>query len=128
MTFVRWEERVAFDEERPAKADLWSAERLFAGLNCLLPGQAQPVHTHAAADKFYLVLAGTGSFQVGEDAFRSPVGALVPAPAGVPHGVRNETDERLVLLTVMAPPPAKREDGRSTRAGPRGAALDRLPR
>ena len=108
MSAIRWDDRVAFDESRPAKADLWSGERLFAGLNCLLPGQAQTVHTHAAADKFYLVLVGRGSFQVGDEVFRSDAGALVPAPAGLPHGVRNDSDEPLVLLTVLAPPPGKR--------------------
>ncbi len=107
MNSVRWRERVAFDATRPAKADLWSAGRLFAGLNCLLPGQSQAVHAHAGADKFYLVLEGSGIFQVGEETFRSAAGALVPAPAGVPHGVRNEAAEPLVLLTVMAPPPGK---------------------
>lgn len=106
---VRWAERVVFEESRPAKVDLWASERLFAGVNCLLPGQAQAVHSHAAADKFYLVLEGTGTFEVGEGTFRSGPGALVPAPAGVPHGVRNEGPEPLVLLTVMAPPPRKRE-------------------
>jgi mannose-6-phosphate isomerase-like protein (cupin superfamily) len=104
---VRWQEQVAFDETRAAKADLWRAERLFAGLNCLLPGQSQAVHAHAGADKFYLVLEGSGTFEVGAATFRSGAGALVPAPAGVAHGVRNEAAEPLVLLTVMAPPPGQ---------------------
>jgi mannose-6-phosphate isomerase-like protein (cupin superfamily) len=102
---LRWADRVAFDPEHPTKADLWAGMRLFAGLNCLLPGQSQALHAHAAADKFYLVLRGRGSFQVGEDAFPGEAGQLVPAPAGAPHGVRNDGTEPLVLLTVMAPPP-----------------------
>ncbi len=102
---LHWSERVSFDESRPAKADLWRGERLFAGLNCLLPGQAQAVHSHAAADKLYLVLRGRGVFQVGTDTFSAGEGTLVPARAGHPHGVRNESPEPLLLLTVIAPPP-----------------------
>jgi mannose-6-phosphate isomerase-like protein (cupin superfamily) len=105
---IRWAERLALDPDRPAKADLWAGERLFAGLNSLLPGQAQATHVHAAADKFYLVLEGRGTFEVGERTFEGRAGELVPAPAGVPHGVRNDGRDRLVLLTVMAPPPRAR--------------------
>ena len=103
-----WKERVRFDESRPVKADLWVAERLFAGLDCLLPGQAQAVHIHAGADKLYVVLEGSGTFEIGGETFGGAAGTLVPAPAGVPHGVRNEGPDALVLLTVLAPPPKKR--------------------
>jgi mannose-6-phosphate isomerase-like protein (cupin superfamily) len=33
-------------------------------------------------------------------------GHAVIARAGTPHGVRNETDENLVLLVTMAPRPS----------------------
>ncbi len=104
---IAWVERIAFDPARAAKAELWSGERLFTGLNCLLPGQGQERHSHAAADKLYVVLRGRGAFEVGEDAFAAGEGTVVPAPAGVPHGVRNEGPEPLVLMTVMSPPPRK---------------------
>lgn len=105
---VRWAERVRFDKARPVKADLCAAERLFAGLDCLLPGQAQAVHVHDGADKLYLVLQGTGTFEVGGETFGGGAGTLVPSPAGVPHGVRNEGPDRLVLLTILSPPPRKK--------------------
>ncbi|MBA2564141.1 MAG: cupin domain-containing protein [Gemmatimonadetes bacterium] len=106
MAGVPWSERVVFDEGRAAKADLWKGERLFAGLNCFLPGQSQHVHSHAGADKFYLVLRGEGTFEVGGETFLASAGELVAAPAGVPHGVRNEGPGSLVVLTVIAPPPS----------------------
>jgi quercetin dioxygenase-like cupin family protein len=79
-------------------------ERLFAGLDCLEPGQARRVHTHAGADKFYLVLSGKARFSVGDATADAAAGTLVWAPAGVPHGVL-EALERTVLLVAMAPPP-----------------------
>ena len=103
--YVDWTERVSIDPAGPTKADLWRGERLFAGLNCLAAGQEQRLHTHAEAEKLYLVLRGRGAFVVGGELFEAGEGAMVPAPAGVPHGVRNGGGEPLVLLTFMAPPP-----------------------
>lgn len=107
MAGIAWRERIAFDEARPVKADLWRGSRLFAGLNCFVAGQAQPLHAHSGADKFYLVLRGAGFFEVGEERFSAAAGVLVAAPAGIPHAVRNEGPDPLVVLTVMAPPPGE---------------------
>ncbi len=105
MGGIRWTERVEFRDFEATKAELWRGGRMFAGLNCFLRGQAQPKHAHPGSDKFYLVLSGAGTFEVGDDRFAAGVGELVPAPAGVPHAVRNDGPEPLVLLTVIAPPP-----------------------
>src|SRR3954464_5370614 len=51
-------DRAAFRADAMAKVDCFRSERLFAGLNCFEPGQTQTVHTHAGADKFYVVLRG----------------------------------------------------------------------
>ena len=100
-----WRERVRFDPARPPKADLWRGARLFAGLDCLLPGQSRAPHVHEGADKLYLVLEGEGAFEVAGRRFTAGAGALVPAAAGEPHGVANPGSGPLVVLTVMAPPP-----------------------
>ncbi len=73
------------------------------GLNCLEAGQIQSVHAHDGADKFYFVLEGRGRFTVGEQEQQLEAGALVMAPAGVPHGVSNAGDSRLSLLIGIAP-------------------------
>lgn len=94
----------AFLPDKAAKADLFRGEALFVGLNCFEPGQNQPVHTHAGADKFYLVVSGRVRLTVGEETRDAGPGTVVWAPAGVPHGVV-EAAERTVLLVAMAPPP-----------------------
>ena len=88
----------------PTKADLFRGESLFVGLNCFEPGQTQPVHTHAGADKFYLVVSGRARMTVGRDTREVGPGTVVWAPADVPHGVA-EALERTVLLVGIAPPP-----------------------
>jgi quercetin dioxygenase-like cupin family protein len=82
---------------------LWQGDHVMIGLNCLEPQQTQPVHAHDGADKFYFVLAGRGSFTVGNEEQIVNTGTVVIAPAGVPHGVTNTGDDRLSLLIAIAP-------------------------
>lgn len=97
-------ERAMFKPERMTKLDLVRGDLLFAGLNCFEPGQSQPVHVHANADKFYLVLSGKARMTVGATTREAGPGTLVWAPAGAAHGV-DEALERTVMLVAMAPPP-----------------------
>jgi quercetin dioxygenase-like cupin family protein len=86
------------------KADLFRGPHLFVGLNCFEPGQAQRVHTHPGANKFYLVVSGRARVTVGGETREVGPGTVVWAPADIPHGVA-EALERTVLLVGIAPPP-----------------------
>jgi mannose-6-phosphate isomerase-like protein (cupin superfamily) len=97
---------VAFSEEKMQKNALFDSPHLFYDTYCLLPGQAQKVHAHEGSDKIYYVLRGTGRFTVAEEDRDLGEGHAVIARAGDPHGVRNETQEELVLLVTMAPRPS----------------------
>ena len=96
---------VAFSEEKMKKNALFDSPHLFYDTYCLLPGQAQKVHAHEGSDKVYYVLRGTGRFTVGEEEQDLGEGQAVIARAGDTHGVRNDTQEDLVLLVTMAPRP-----------------------
>jgi quercetin dioxygenase-like cupin family protein len=95
---------VSFAAEAATKADLFAGQHLFVGLNCFEPGQTQRVHTHTAADKFYLVMSGKASMMVGEEIREVAEGTVVWAPADVPHGV-TDVSERTVMLVAIGPPP-----------------------
>jgi mannose-6-phosphate isomerase-like protein (cupin superfamily) len=97
---------VAFSEEKMKKIALFDSPHLFYDAYCLLPGQSQKVHAHEGSDKVYYVLRGTGRFTVGGEERDLGEGHAVIARAGDPHGVRNETQEELVLLVTMAPRPS----------------------
>jgi quercetin dioxygenase-like cupin family protein len=99
--FTTIAEHTAFAASKFTKADLARGAHLFAGLNCFEPGQAQAVHTHDGADKFYLVVEGKARMRVGEEEADAGPGTLVWAPAGVPHGVLRVT-ERCVMLIGMS--------------------------
>jgi quercetin dioxygenase-like cupin family protein len=93
-----------FSPEKATKADLFGGATLFAGLNCFEPGQSQRIHTHAGADKFYLIISGKARMTVGSETRVAEAGTVVWAPADVPHGVE-EALERTVMLIAMGPPP-----------------------
>ena len=96
-----------FSPEKMAKTDLASGETLFAGLNCFEPGQQHAAHAHAGQDKLYIVLEGDAEIQVGGETQLVSSGGGAFAPSGVMHSVRNRGDKRLIVLAVLAPPPAR---------------------
>jgi quercetin dioxygenase-like cupin family protein len=100
--FLDWRDFVGERPDKFFKATLWQGEHVMLGINCLEPGQSQPVHAHADADKFYFVLTGSGSFTVGDEVREAASGTVIIAPAGIGHGVRNGSSERLVLLVGIA--------------------------
>ncbi len=97
---------ISFSEEKMKKNSLFDSPHLFYDSYCLLPGQAQKVHAHEGSEKVYYVLRGTGRFTVGDEEEDLGEGHAVIARAGVPHGVRNESQEKLILLVTMAPKPS----------------------
>ena len=99
-------EAISFSEEKMQKNALFDSPHLFYDAYCLLPGQSQKVHAHEGSDKIYYVLRGTGRFTVDGEEEDLGEGHAVIARAGVPHGVRNETEKNLVLLVTMAPRPS----------------------
>ncbi len=94
-------------ETRPDKfykTTLFESEALLLGLNCFEPGQVQAPHVHADETKFYFVVEGEGEFWLGEERFAVSAGDVIWAPAGIIHGVKNESAQRLVLLVGIAWP------------------------
>ena len=78
--------RAAFRAAGMTKIDCFRSARLLVGLNCFEPGQSQRVHVHGGTDKFYLVVSGRARMTVGGDNFEAAAGAVVWAPADLPHG------------------------------------------
>lgn len=106
MDYVDLAGKRKFDEAAMQKVPVFSSEKLLFDQYCLLPGQQQRTHTHEAEDKVYVVLKGEALFDIGGEREMLAEGTAVIARAGVPHGVRNDSDSELVLLVAMAPKPA----------------------
>ena len=96
-----------FSHEKMQKVNLFETERMFTDIYCLEPGQEQRRHAHSGADKIYFVVEGTGRFHIGDEERALGPNEIVMAPADVEHGVRNDSQDPLVLLVFMAPNPNK---------------------
>lgn len=106
MKVVRWdEESQRFSSEKMQKVGLFSSPLFFLDLYCLEPGQRQKPHAHEGSEKIYLVTQGQGRFQVGSQQQHLGAGEAVMASSGELHGILNDSDARLVVLTLMVPPP-----------------------
>ena len=97
-----------FSPEKMQKINLFGTTEIFLDVYCLEPGQFQKVHTHGDSSKIYVVLEGHASVTVGDETADVGPGQAVLAKAGEPHGIENRTEDRLVLLVSMAPPPSHR--------------------
>jgi len=102
---LRPEEHAVFNPEKMGKATLFESPRILVGLNSFEPGQEHKLHAHEGMDKVYQVVAGTGVFLLESQEIPMQPGVMLIAPEGVPHGVRNTGDERLILVAILAPGP-----------------------
>lgn len=109
---IRVKDHAKLAADKMAKIALAATERALLDLYCVAPGQSQKAHSHDAQDKIYYVLEGAGRFQLGGREERLSAGEALVAPAGVEHGLANDGAEPLLVLVVVAPPPAHGPQGR----------------
>jgi mannose-6-phosphate isomerase-like protein (cupin superfamily) len=101
----RPETHAVFNAEKMGKATLFASDRIMVGLNSFEPGQEHKLHAHAGMDKVYHVLEGSGVFVLEHEELTMQAGQMLIAPEGVPHGIRNTGQGRLVVLAILAPAP-----------------------
>jgi len=94
-----------FRADGMGKSTVARGDFVYAGLNAFEPGQEHQAHAHEGQDKLYFVLDGSGEVTVGDETELLTAGDLALAPAGVMHSVKNPGPNRLVVLTILAPPP-----------------------
>ena len=99
--FANWQ------SDRMGKSTLFESPRMLVGLNAFEPGQSHALHAHPGMDKMYVVVEGSGLFLLQGKELPMKAGDVLVAPEGVPHGVRNEGPDRLLVLAVLAPFHAK---------------------
>jgi quercetin dioxygenase-like cupin family protein len=105
MGFVDTTTLRSFSGDKMQKLNVFETPDMFCDVYCLEPGQSQKPHSHAAATKFYYVIEGRGTIQIGDRNELLGPGGLAYATPGEPHGVTNTSAERMVLLVAMSPNP-----------------------
>lgn len=101
----RPEEHAVFNAEKMGKSTIFTSDRMMVGLNSFEPGQQHKLHAHEGMDKVYQVLSGEGVFVLEDREVAMSTGIMLVAPEGVPHGIRNTGNGRLVVLAILAPAP-----------------------
>jgi len=104
-TVIKPAEYAEWRADRMGKSTIYESARLLIGLNSFEPGQSHAVHAHVGMDKMYYVLTGEGVFLLDGHELPMQTGDLLVAPDGVPHGVSNTGQRRLLVLAVLAPSP-----------------------
>jgi mannose-6-phosphate isomerase-like protein (cupin superfamily) len=94
-----------FAPEKMQKINLFETPNFFCDIYCLEPGQEQKPHTHTDADKIYFVIEGAATIRIGTEERVAGKNQICIAAAGVEHGVKNTSNERLILLVLMSPNP-----------------------
>jgi len=102
---IRPAEHAEWRADKMGKATLFQSSHLLVGLNAFEPGQEHALHAHAGMDKVYQVLEGSGVFLLKDRELPMRAGEMLVAPDGVPHGVRNTAQTRLLVLAILAPAP-----------------------
>lgn len=105
MSFAKPNEHQRFSPDKMQKVNLFESPQMFCDTYCLEPGQAQKIHAHGEATKIYFLLEGEAAVTIGERTETLRPGSLAWAVAGEPHGVRNDSSARCVILVAMAPNP-----------------------
>ena len=105
MHVLNIESLVRFSDEKMQKIPLFDSAKYFCDLYCLKPGQDQRIHSHSESDKIYFVLRGKGTFHIAGEERELGAGESAIARPGQDHGVRNVSNEDLVLLVFMTPKP-----------------------
>lgn len=103
---LRPEKFAVFQPEKMGKATLFESSRILVGLNAFLPGQEHALHAHEGMDKVYYVLSGRGRFLLADEEIPMQPGEMLIAAAGVSHGIRNDGDEQLIVMAILAPGPS----------------------
>lgn len=106
-TIVQPADRAVWRPDKMGKSTLFDSPRMLVGLNAFEPGQSHALHAHHGMDKLYYVIDGQGLFLLEDTEKPMRAGDLLVAPDGVPHGVRNNSAARLLVLAVLAPGPSK---------------------
>lgn len=90
-----------FSDGKPHKETIWSDKDGNINLICMKPGQEMITHTHHG-NHVWIVMEGKGEFLSSGNKEVIESGKIVVVPALVDHGIRNSSQENLVIASITA--------------------------
>lgn len=105
LQIVQALDRARFKSDNFSYQTLLAGETLLVELLCFEPGGLLPAHRHEATEHVWTVLEGEGELKIEERTSRLRQGDAVILPAGLYHGLTNDSATRLVVQQVSSPKP-----------------------
>jgi mannose-6-phosphate isomerase-like protein (cupin superfamily) len=68
------------------------------------PGESSTPHILSASSELYVILKGAGTAFVGDQSFSMKAGDLLLIPAGARQYFRNDGEDQVQFLCIVAPP------------------------
>ena len=90
-----------FNDEKRHHETIWTDEQANINLICMKPGQEIITHTHHG-NHIWIVMEGRGEFLSAGETQVIDGGKIVIVPTLVEHGIRNTSEENLVLASITA--------------------------
>jgi len=90
-----------FDDAKRHQETIWTDDHSRINLLCMKPGQEIVTHTHHG-NHIWLVMEGKGELVSGKQTQTIEVGKIVIVPAFEDHGIRNSSEENLVIASITA--------------------------
>jgi quercetin dioxygenase-like cupin family protein len=91
-----------FDDGKRHLETLWADEHATVKLICMKPGQEITTHTHHGSH-IWVVLEGKAEFLSSDKETQViDTGKIIIVPTLVEHGIRNTSEENLVLASITA--------------------------
>jgi quercetin dioxygenase-like cupin family protein len=95
---------VDFDLDAATGRRVFTTDVVAVDLVCLEPVQEIAARTFEGADVIYTVIGGRAWVVTDEAEVTLEALQAVVVPAGIPHGVRNDGNDPLILQVVVSPP------------------------
>lgn len=92
-----------FSPEKYQKVNLFETDLSALDVYCLMPGQSQKLHAHKGNDKYYVIIEGRATVQIGPDIHELGPGEAALARPGVEHAISNQSDTSVVAIVFQAP-------------------------
>ncbi len=100
-TILDFQKLKKFSEEKRQQETVWSDDHGRINLLCMRPGQEITTHTHHG-NHIWIVLEGRGELLSGKGPQVIDTGKIVIVPAFEDHGIRNSSQENLVIASFAA--------------------------
>jgi quercetin dioxygenase-like cupin family protein len=95
---------VDFDLDAASGRRVVTTDVLAVDVVCLEPKQVIDARTLAGADAVYTVIGGRAWIVTDEAEVTLEALQAVVIPAGIPHGIRNDSPDPLILQVLVSPP------------------------